>query len=111
MDCKTHNGFQNGVCKPSIYSYEQRKKLLLRDFKSGTRRFTDRIAVRPFPLDVDFLVTEESARWLFNERKVAKIRAEWKRSGFTFKQDGKSELLERQRAAQLINSLSSELFL
>lgn len=67
--------------------------------------------IRPFSqFDVEFTVSQGSAKWFVNDAMIQEIRDEWKRSSwFTACPPKELELLERQKAAKLIQLIGQQL--
>lgn len=65
---------------------------------------------RPFPhFDATFVIASRSAKWFVNEEKIQKIRKQWTNYSSSRESD-ELELLERQKAAKLIELIGVQLF-
>lgn len=69
--------------------------------------------IRPFcQFDAEFVIALRSAKWFASVQKIQDIRNGWKhKSWFSSSQTEQIELLERQKAAKLIQLIGQQLFM
>jgi hypothetical protein len=108
------NEITNGNCSPEskISSISLEERLKDREERRKLAEINTTLSeekVRPFPyIEVDFLVPEQTVKWLVNNRKIEELREQWQHQPW-FPPDQSDELLVRQTAASLIFAMGKKL--